>query len=163
MKVLKWLNESLEETLMVLLLIAMALIMGVQVFCRYCLSYSLTWSEELTRYLFVWAGFISISYCVKKKVSIKITQFEQMLPEKTADYIDIVRNALLLLFCLYMIPFSVRYLGQCINNGSTSSSMGIPMYFIQSAPLVGFSMVSVRLAQCIIEAIHNLKEGGRMF
>ncbi|MCQ2441805.1 MAG: TRAP transporter small permease [Oscillospiraceae bacterium] len=163
MKLLKWLDDYLEEALLVILLLCMVAIMGIQVFCRYSLKQSLTWSEELTRYLFVWAGFISISYCVKKKISIKITQFEQMLPEKTADYIDIVRNVLLLLFCVYMVPFCVRYLQQCVNNGSTSSSLGIPMYFVQSAPLVGFSMVSVRLLQCILEAIHNLREGGRMF
>ncbi len=32
-------------------LIAMTLIMGVQVFCSYVLGMSLSWSEELTRYL----------------------------------------------------------------------------------------------------------------
>lgn len=161
MKVLKWLDENLEEVLMVLLLMCMVIIMGIQVFCRYCLNHSLTWSEELTRYLFVWAGFISISYCVKKKISIKITQFEHMLPVKVADSLDIVRNILLLCFSLYMIPFALRYVEQCINNGSTSSSMGIPMYYIQSAPLVGFVLVSIRLLQCIFEAVFALRKGGR--
>lgn len=163
MKVLKWLDEYLEEAVMVVLLLCMVVIMGIQVFCRYCFNASLTWSEELARYLLIWAGFISLSYCVKKKISIKITQFEQMLPEKTADYIDIVRNVLLLAFCVYMIPFSIRYLQQCINNGSTSASLRIPMYYIQCSPAFGFTLVSCRLLQCIIEAVHNLKEGGRMF
>lgn len=163
MKILKWIDEYLEEALMGGLLVLMAVIMGIQVLCRYCFSYSLTWSEELTRYLFVWAGFISLSYCVKKKISIKITQFEQILSDKVADIMDIVRNVLLLCFTLYMIPFSVRYLEQCINNGSTSASMGIPMYVIQSAPLVGFVLVSFRLFECILEAIHNYRKGGRMF
>lgn len=35
---LKWLNENLEEFLMVALLIAMTLIMGIQVFARYALE-----------------------------------------------------------------------------------------------------------------------------
>ena len=51
---------------MVLLLGAMTLIMGVQVFSRYVLGASLSWYEELTRYLFVWAGFLSVGYCTKK-------------------------------------------------------------------------------------------------
>lgn len=161
MKALKWLDDKLEEVLMVTLLVLITVIMGVQVLCRYCFNYSLTWSEELARYLFIWGGFISISYCVKRKISIKITQFEQMLPEKVADAIDVVRNVLLLAFCLYMIPFAVRYLQQCIANGSTSSSMGIPMYWIQSAPIVGFVLVSVRLMQCILYSAHAFKYGGR--
>ena len=72
---LKWLDENLEEFLMVALLIAMTVIMGIQVFARYALGASLSWSEELTRYLFIWSGFISVSYCTKKCISIKIEQF----------------------------------------------------------------------------------------
>lgn len=35
---LKWLDENLEEFLMVALLIAMTVIMGIQVFARYALG-----------------------------------------------------------------------------------------------------------------------------
>ena len=46
-RVFHWLDENLEEFLLVIGLIAMTLIMGVQVFCRYVLGMSLSWSEEL--------------------------------------------------------------------------------------------------------------------
>ena len=72
---LKWLDENLEEFLMVAFLIAMTMIMGIQVFARYALGASLSWSEEVTRYLFIWSGFISVSYCTRKCISIKIEQF----------------------------------------------------------------------------------------
>lgn len=52
-KILHWLDENLEEFLLVFFLIAMTLIMGIQVFCRYVLGQSLSWSEEITRYLFI--------------------------------------------------------------------------------------------------------------
>ena len=48
-KVFVWLNDSLEEFLMVASLILMTLIMGIQVFSRYVLGASLSWSEELAR------------------------------------------------------------------------------------------------------------------
>ena len=74
MKLLHWLDDNLEEMLLIILLTAMTLVMGVQVFSRYILNASLSWSEELTRYLFIWSAFISISYCIKKWISIKIDQ-----------------------------------------------------------------------------------------
>ena len=52
-RVFHWLDENLEEFLLVIGLIAMTLIMGVQVFCRYVLGMSLSWSEELTRYFYL--------------------------------------------------------------------------------------------------------------
>lgn len=64
-RVFHWLDENLEEFLLVIGLIAMTLIMGIQVFCRYVLGMSLSWSEELTRYIFIWCGFLSVSYCSK--------------------------------------------------------------------------------------------------
>ena len=44
-KILHWLDENLEEFLLVLFLILMTLIMGVQVLSRYILGASLSWSE----------------------------------------------------------------------------------------------------------------------
>lgn len=70
MKIIKWLDDNFEEFILVILLLAMTLIMGIQVFTRYLLGNSLAWSEEITRYLFIWSGFISVSYCTKKCISI---------------------------------------------------------------------------------------------
>lgn len=65
-KAAKWLEENIEEFLLVIALAAMTIIMGIQVFSRYVLGMSLSWSEELTRYIFIWAGFLSVSYCTKR-------------------------------------------------------------------------------------------------
>ena len=45
-RIFHWLDENLEEFLLVIGLIAMTLIMGIQVFCRYVLGMSLSWSED---------------------------------------------------------------------------------------------------------------------
>lgn len=57
MKIIRWLDDNLEEALLIALLVMMTLLMGLQVFSRYILNASLSWSEELTRYLFIWSGF----------------------------------------------------------------------------------------------------------
>ena len=78
-KTLHWLDENLEEFLLVVMLAAMTLIMGIQIFSRYALGQSLSLSEEVTRFLFIWSGFLSVSYCSKKCLSIKIEQFRRCL------------------------------------------------------------------------------------
>ena len=38
MKIIKWLDDNFEEFILVILLLAMTLIMGIQVFTRYFIS-----------------------------------------------------------------------------------------------------------------------------
>lgn len=83
MKALKWLDHNLEEFLLTLFLVGMAVIMGIQVFSRFILKESLSWTEELTRYLFIWSGFLSVSYCSKRCISIKIEQFVARFSRRT--------------------------------------------------------------------------------
>ena len=105
-KVLHWLDENLEEFLLVVFLIAMTLIMGIQVLSRYVLGQSLSWSEEITRYLFIWSGFLSVSYCSKKCLSIKIEQFVAIFPRRGKALFKVVNHTFELIFFLYMIPFA---------------------------------------------------------
>ena len=119
-KILHWLDENLEEFLLVFFLIAMTLIMGIQVFCRYVLGQSLSWSEELTRYLFIWSGFLSVSYCSKKCLSIKIEQFVAIFPRKGKAIFKLVNHTFELIFFLYMIPFAWSYLMSAIQSGQLS-------------------------------------------
>lgn len=81
-KGLHWLDDCLEKFLLFLALAAMAVIMGIQVFCRSVLFMSLSWSEELTRCLFIWSGFLSVSCCTKYCISIKIEQVAARLSRR---------------------------------------------------------------------------------
>ena len=106
-KILHYLDEYLEEFLMVIFLIAMTLIMGIQVFSRYILGMSLSWSEEITRYLFIWSAFLSFSLCTRKCISIKIDQFIQLFPRKYSQF--------------YILLFVIIF-----KNGVTAHSLQMP-------------------------------------
>lgn len=144
---ISWLNDSLEEFLMVVSLILMTVIMGIQVFSRYVLGASLSWSEELTRYIFVWAGFLSVSFCTKRCVSIKIEQFVAMFPRRGKAVFKLVNHTFELIFFFYLMPFAVQYLLSAVKSGQVSPACHIPMYFVQAAPLVSFLLVAIRIVQ----------------
>ena len=146
-KIINCIDEYLEEIILVFLLATMAVIMGIQVFCRYALSMSLTWSEELTRYLFIWAGFLSVSYCTKKCISIKIEQFVALFPKKGKALFKVVNHTIELALFLYLIPFAWKYFYSAIETGQVSPALGIPMYYVQAAPLAGFILVAIRIIQ----------------
>ena len=146
-KILHWLDDNLEEFLIIILLIGMTVIMAIQVFSRYALGMSLSWSEELTRYLFIWCGFLSVSYCSKKCLSIKIEQFVAIFPRKGKAIFKLVNHTFELMFFIYMIPFAFSYMMSAVRNGQLSPACQIPMYYVQAAPFVSFVLVTFRIIQ----------------
>ncbi len=55
----------LEEWTLTLVLLGLAFLTFVQVFCRYALNFSFSWSEELARYLGVFITFLGAALGVK--------------------------------------------------------------------------------------------------
>ena len=64
---MKFINEHLEEFFIIPLMFAMSIIIFIQVVMRYAFQNSLTWSEELARYLFVWLVYCSKLYSTQRK------------------------------------------------------------------------------------------------
>ncbi|MCQ2509632.1 MAG: TRAP transporter small permease [Lachnospiraceae bacterium] len=159
MKLVKWFDEHLEEVLLTLLLVAIACIMLAQIIARYIFRSALSWSDELTRYMLVWAGFLSVSYCVKKRVSIKIEQLQNALPKRLIPVIRMIRHTIVFAYCVVMIPYAITYVKQAAASGATSAAMRIPMVWIQCAPLVGFILLAVRVAQAWLREAGNIKKG----
>lgn len=158
MKFLKWLDKNLEEKIMMILLMAMTLIMGVQVVCRYVFNNSLSWTEELTRFLFVWSAFISIGYCLEKKISLRIEQLVTLFPQKVQYAILLVVNLLMTVFFIYMIPQAWAYAVSAAASGQKSSAMSINMAWVQGSTVVGFGFAFIRSFQDIIRNIIQLRK-----
>ena len=89
MKIIKWLDKNLEVALMIISLLVIVFVMGAQVVARKCLGMSIEWSEELGRYLFVWMGFLSISYTIHAKSIIRLEIFNAILRPAILKVIDI--------------------------------------------------------------------------
>ncbi len=157
MKALRWLDKNAEEFILLVFLIVMVLVMGVQVLMRYLLNYSLTWSEELTRYLFVWSSFLSIGYCIKNSSSIKLEQFLGLLPKGVAQGIRLSSKIVMLSFFIFILKNSISLVQSTKVSEQVSSAMGFPMYLVQSAAVAGFALAIIRLLQSFYLGFVELK------
>lgn len=156
MKIVKWLDENMEQVLLCAFLSVMAVIMGIQIVCRYLFNNSLTWSEELTRCMFVWSTFLSISYCIRKDISISIDMFVKMLPAKGFLAIRILTEVIMLAFFAYLLPYAFEFLITTHQDGQLSPAMEIPMVLIYSSPFIGCVLTEVRLVQAIATDVKKL-------
>lgn len=132
---------------MVALLAGMVALIGLQVFMRYVMHASLSWSEELARYLFIWATYIGVSYGVRKRAHIRVTAGVDWLGPRARLGVDILTHLVFAAFAAIVIWQGYEMTARITRFGQTSSSLGIPMAWVYSAPIIGFALVIVRLMQ----------------
>lgn len=144
---MKFLNERLEESLLVVLLGTMVALIGLQVFMRYVMQASLSWSEELARYLFIWATYIGVSFGVRQRAHIRVTAAIGWLSPRGRLAVDLLTHLIFAVFVGIVIWQGLVMTAKITRFGQTSSSLGIPMAWVYGAPIVGFGLVLVRLGQ----------------
>lgn len=153
MKVIKWLDKNLEETILIALLISMTLIMGLQISMRYIFKSSLSWSEELVRFMFIWSTFISIPFCIKHGTSIKIDSFRNILPKKVRRVLQITDKIFLIGLFGILTYYAVDVVRLTNISGQTSSALGLPMEIVQLATIIGFGLACVRIFQNLVKVL----------
>ena len=153
MKVLRFLDEHLEKIFCVIFLALMSIIIVLQVFFRYVLNNSLSWSEELARYLFIWMIYIGISYGVKLDEHICVDAVYTFMPKSIKRGYAIVAYLLFLAFAVFIVYYGIMVVGMQISSGQVSPAMGLPMQYVYAAPVVGMILTIIRLIQKIYYAL----------
>ena len=108
MKVLKFLNERLEEIFLVILMIAATLLVAAAVVTRFILKVPLPWSEEIARYMFLWLTWVGAAYATKERKHVRIDIVYEKLPEAGKKICTAISTVIWIIFLAIMVYLSVR-------------------------------------------------------
>lgn len=147
MRILKFLDNYAESTILIITLLLMSVFVGLQVFMRYAMQASLSWSEEVSRYLFIYLINIGISYGVKQDRHVSINAFINIFSKRTKKYFLIISDSLFLIFSMLVAIHGVGVARAIYSFGQKSPAVGLPMWIVYTATPLGFSLVSIRLVQ----------------
>jgi TRAP-type C4-dicarboxylate transport system permease small subunit len=154
---MKYINDHLEEFFIIPLMFLMSIIIFIQVIMRYAFQNSLVWSEELSRYMFVWLIYFAVSYTARHEKHIRIDAAINMYPKKLRPYIEILSEIIVLAFSVFVAVTAITVYQKIAWSGQLSPAMRIPMQFVYAAPLLGFIVTAIRQIQCILRRIKALK------
>ena len=157
MKILKWLDKHFEEAISVFLMAVMTILGTMQVILRE-VGASLAWTEELTRYLFVWLIYISSSYAIRMRGHIKVELISLIVKEKGKLILDLISNVAFLIFAILIAIYGWQY----VMNLATvrvqySPSLHLPMFIPYTSFALGCSLMVIRLIQDTILRIREYK------
>lgn len=131
-----------------------------QVFFRFVLNNSLSWTEELARYCFIWMHMIGASLLIEASGHATVTVILDLMHGAVRKVFDILIeliilfNGVVMLHSGWVLSYSSR------NNLSTA--MSVPMWMINSSVAVGGLLLVfhalVRIA--VVLAGEQTQEGG---
>ena len=131
-----------------LLVGAMVVIIWFEVVERYFLELGATWTEELSRYVMIWAALLAVSCGAYYREHIGLELFKQYLPSKAARTLVFVLDVIALVFFLFLTYYGI---------GMTASGAS------QYATIFGMTMVVPFAAVPVSSALTAFQVFAAMF
>jgi TRAP-type C4-dicarboxylate transport system permease small subunit len=146
---LKKINNIISKfasLVIVVFLTCMVFILGAQIFYRYVLNNSISWSEEISRYLFLWIVFLGSAVAFRQGQHIRVTTFIDFMTDRSRKIILCLTYFIIIFFLVFLLKYGFTLTLNNYTRGHVSPAMQCPMWLIYAAvPFGAFSILMVTL------------------
>ncbi|WBW50171.1 TRAP transporter small permease [Peptoniphilus equinus] len=140
------LYDELEEKLLVFSLVFSVVLISFQIIMRYIFNASVSWSEELARYLFIWQTWLGVSiafhYHEHIKVDLIFTLFKSAGFKKV---IDVIIQLIWLGFNLFLAYEGFKLLQSMNARHALSAGMRLPLIYVYASLPVSSVILALRI------------------
>lgn len=149
--------NCLEEYLLIGSLVFNVLLVFMQVIMRTMFKNSLSWSEELSRYIFIWQIWLGTSIALKENEHINVTLLYTLIKNETFHRVlDTIADGIWFVFCIFLFFNGKDLVLSMVERNSRSSGLGVPLAFVYSIFPAASALVCIRLIPRLIKDIQSL-------
>ena len=154
MKLLRWLDKYLEETLLVIFLVVIACVSLFQVAARNLPWLSaLTWAEEFCRFCWIGSVFLSLPYTIQRGSMLRVNALMQLLPPRAGKGLELAVDLAVMAAMGLLAVCSVGVVGDIFASGETSPAMKWPMWCVYALMLSGYVLGFLRGVQRVVRRL----------
>lgn len=154
MPIIRKIFSNFEEGTCMVLVATMVFALTLQVFMRFVLSSSLAWTEELSRYSFIWSVYMGGVLAVKHSQHVRITAQFLVLPPKVRVAVLMFTDMLWIAANTFIAYQSVLVLQGAFEFPEVSPTLGIVKGYVEAMLPASFMLMNLRL---IIKYWHLIK------
>jgi len=142
----RYLLDNFEDEVASLLMMAITVILILQICTRYFLGDPLSWTEEVSRHLFVWLVFFGTSGAIRDRSHIAVDLVNAHLPPRTRLVVMLGSNILVLFFLVNLLYWGARAVGRMWS--LQTATLEIPFGLVYTVfPITATLMIIRTLAQ----------------
>lgn len=154
-KLIDLINKLLIKVIGIVMLLMTAFVF-IQVICRYIFNFTLPWTEELARYLMIWAVFLGAAVSLRQSNLIALEILVQFTPKSISKIIQIIAQVISLIFFVVLVNTGMDMLK--ISGFETAPVTKLPMSIVYSSLPVSMVLMILNSIAVFIEK-NVLKEG----
>ena len=143
--------EFIIRKIIGVLMILMVAVMFYQVVLRYCFNKSNIWSEEITRYMFVYVSLLGSFVAIRKNSHLKVDFFVGLLKGKAYRYFTHLTSIGVLGFLIYLTPLAYNLSMNTMK--SESPGLKLPMGYVYLAVPIGCVLMIMGMIEIILQKI----------
>ncbi|PLT30624.1 TRAP transporter small permease [Peribacillus deserti] len=148
-KITRFLEQLLNIIMAAALAIMVVLVFG-NVVLRYFFNSGITWSEEMSRYLFVWLTFLGSIGAYQNKEHLGVDMMVKRLPRHVKRFVLVVSDLLIIFVLVLLLDGSWKM--TLMNIDSVTPAVGMPLALVYGTGLV----VAVSMAIITINNIYRI-------
>ncbi|WP_303818265.1 TRAP transporter small permease [Actinobacillus minor] len=157
MKSLAQLVGKALEALCVLILTAMSILVFVNVVLRYGFNSSISVTEEVSRYMFVWLAFLGAVLAFSENQHVSVTVLTDKLSPVGRSLLRLVTDAAML-FCCYLI-IDGSWIQFQLNLNNLAPISGLPQGITYLASVIAGSLIGILIVARMFTTIVSLGKG----
>jgi len=148
-------KEPLEEKLTSYFFIMLVILLSTQVFFRFVLNKNISWSEEVSRFVFVWAMYFGFVLAANKDRHIRVIAHFMYLPKRIQMILLTISDSLWVVYNILLIYKSFEYLFSMIKFPYYSQTTGINLLYVYLIVPIGFCLMTIRIIQNMYRRLHK--------
>ncbi|MGL4606662.1 MAG: TRAP transporter small permease [Eubacteriaceae bacterium] len=157
MKKIIGIYNRLEEYLLVSSLAFNVLLVFTQVIMRSVFQSSLSWSEELSRYIFIWQIWLGTSIALREEEHINVKLiYNYVKNERLQNVVRALSNTIWLVFSVFLVYIGSQLVESMMLRNAVSSGLQIPLVFVYVALPLSSLIVVLRLIPKLFKNIKDI-------
>lgn len=147
--------EKIILWLLALLFAVMVVSLFYQIIMRFLFKSANSWSEELTRYSFIWMTMLGSAVATRRSRNMDVDFIVNKMPKLLKRVNTFITKGLIIAFLLVIIVYGISLVG--ITFKQLSAGLRIPMACIYAAIPTGGILILIFTIEIIISDIKNSK------
>ena len=125
------------------LVIAVCAVVLLQVAMRYLFAAPNPWSEEVSRFGFIWVSLLGASLAVERRTHFGFDQVARKLPPRARRMVEACAGAVVLAFALLLVGAGIALMA--LTAGERSAALNLPVALVYAAAPVSGALMTIHL------------------